>query len=111
MKRNSSIFSKITTFIFWIILIIICIKVYSVYKSLYFNGFTKGEYIQGNTEFTRDNIIKYGKDRSYKMYSKDYTDAMFYKEIDVKPNTAYKVSCSQSKIKLLLFISGTFFKM
>ena len=93
MKRNSSIFSKITTFIFWIILIIICIKVYSVYKSLYFNGFTKVEYIQGNTEFTRDNIIKYGKDRSYKMYSKDYTDAMFYKEIDVKPNTAYKVSC------------------
>ena len=65
MKRNSSIFSKITTFIFWIILIIICIKVYSVYKSLYFNGFTKGEYIQGNTEFTRDNIIKYGKDNGY----------------------------------------------
>ena len=30
---------------------------------------------------------------SYRIINKEYTDAMFYKNIKVKPNTSYKVTC------------------
>lgn len=93
MKRGSSVVSKAFSLILWIVLIVVCIKAFYMYKTLYFNGFTKGEYISDITEFTRDNQIKYGEERSFKMHSEDFNDAMFYKEIDVKPNTVYRVSC------------------
>ena len=93
MNRESSLISKIISLILWAILVFICIKMFSMYKNLYFNGFTKGEFISNITEFTRDNKIKYGEERSFKMYSHDFNDSMFYKEIEVKPNTVYKVSC------------------
>lgn len=91
MKRRKT--SNIFSIIFYIIIICICIKLFNVYKTLYFNGFVKGEYTSGLTEFTRDNEVKYGENRSYKMYSQKFNDAMFYKEIEVSPNTVYKVSC------------------
>ena len=93
MKKQRSTISNIISIILWTVLIYMCIRTYDTYKSLYFNGFIKGEQEQGITEFIRDNEIKYGKTRSFKMESKIFNDAMFYKEISVKPNTSYKISC------------------
>lgn len=47
----------------------------------------------GVSKFTRDKEIKYSDDNSYKIESKDYNDALFYKEVKVKPNTPYRVKC------------------
>ena len=93
MKKEKTIISKIFSLIFYIVVICLCVKMFNTYKTLYFNGFTKGEYTPGISEFTRDKDIKYSNERSYKIYSKDFNDAMFYKEVEVKPNTVYKVSC------------------
>jgi len=66
---------------------------YGLYKERYFNGFIKAENISGASIFTRDNKVKNGYPYSYKIESKDFNDAVFYKEIKVKPNTPYKVKC------------------
>jgi hypothetical protein len=47
----------------------------------------------GLSKFTRDKKVKYSDDNSYKIESKDYNDALFYKEVKVKPNTPYRVKC------------------
>ena len=93
MKKRGKIFTKIFSLILWGILIYLCIRAFNTYKTYYFNGFVKGEFETGLTEFIRDKDVKYGEERSYKMYSKDFNDSLFYKEIDVKPNTVYKISC------------------
>lgn len=93
MRKERSVFSKFISLLLWIVLIAFCVKAFSMYKTLYFNGFTKAEYVGGITKFSRDNKVKYDKERSFKMDSADFNDAMFYKEIDVKPHTVYRVSC------------------
>lgn len=85
---------KIADIIFTIIALAILIKLYGVYKSYYYNGFVKAVYKSGITEFTRDKKVTYSDyNYSYKIYSKDFNDAIFYKSIEVKPNTPYKLSC------------------
>lgn len=91
MKKNT--ISKITNIIFIIVVLVIFSKLYGIYKTYNFNGFTKAEYNLGVTKFTRDNSIKYAYDYSYKLESKDFNDAIFYKTINVKPNTPYKLTC------------------
>lgn len=83
-KRN------IVSNIFTIIIIIIAIIIYRKYD---FNFFTKGIQETGRTAFSRDSKIKYSEDKSYKIENKIENDAMFYREISVKPNTPYKVTC------------------
>lgn len=90
---KKKIIVKILDTIFFIMLIIIICKIYGIYKIYNFNGFTKAEVERGTTNFLRDKEIKYSYDYSYKIESKNYNDAMFYKEIAVKPNTPYKLSC------------------
>ena len=92
-KKKTSIGSKISSLIFFIIVIAILLKLYSVYKEYYFNGFTKVITEADKTSFSRDKDVKYSKESSYKIESNDFNDAMFYKEINVKPNTPYKLSC------------------
>lgn len=92
MAKKSKI-SRISNIIFTIILLIVLYKVYGIYKSYTFGGFTKAEYNQGITKFSRDSEITYSYDYSYKLESNDFNDAMFYKEITIKPNTSYKLSC------------------
>lgn len=91
MKKN--IDSKIANIIFTIIVLVILYKLFGVYKTYYYNEFTKAEYNLGVTKFTRDNDVKYSYDYSYKLESKDFNDAIFYKKINVKPNTPYKLTC------------------
>lgn len=47
----------------------------------------------GLSKFTRDFDVKYSTSNSYKISSENQNNAAFYKEIEVQPNTVYKVSC------------------
>lgn len=83
---------KILSTLFSIILIIILINVFKVYKSVNFNEFDKSEYYQYNSEFLRDSKVKCSNTDSYKIVSNNFNDAMFYKTIEVTPNTVYKAT-------------------
>ena len=76
--------------IFLVILIIITII---LYRKLDFNFYSKGISQTGKTTFSRDKKETTDKKRSYKIENKDFNDAMFYKKINVKQYTPYKVSC------------------
>ncbi len=58
-----------------------------------FNDFEKGIREKGLTTFSRDSETKYSNMRSYKMENLEYTDSIFSKNIEVKPNTPYRVTC------------------
>lgn len=73
-----------------VLLIAIGVMVYSKYN---YYDYLKGVREGGKTSFTRDSEIKYSDSDSYKIENTDYNDAMFYKTIDVTPNTVYKVTC------------------
>lgn len=77
-----------------IIIIIILIGVARyIYCKYNFYDYEKGVREEGKSFFTRDSNVKYSNKHSYKIENKDYNDAMFYKNIEVTPNTAYRVTC------------------
>lgn len=76
-----------------IFIIVILIVGYKIYKKYNFNEFTKAEHVLHTSKFERDSTIKSSEYDSYKIISQDYNDAMFYKTINVVPNTSYKVTC------------------
>lgn len=90
---KKSVGSKISNIIFTIIVIFVIYKLLGLYKVYYFNDFTKAEQTLGITKFTRDNKIKYSDNYSYKIESDQFNDAIFYKKINVKKNTPYKLTC------------------
>lgn len=79
--------------IMMIIMIIVIIILFNIFKSHYFNGFTKAEITVGISEFRRDNSVKYSNMDSYKIVSPSLNDAAFYKEIQVEPHTPYRLTC------------------
>ena len=91
MKKKTT--SKIINIILFIIILFVFYKIFETYKTYSFGGFTKAENVLGITKFTRDNSVKYKYDYSYKLESNNYNDAIFYKTINVKPNTPYKLTC------------------
>jgi len=91
LKKNT--ISKILNIIFIIIVLLIFYKLFEIYKTYTFGEFTKAENVLGITKFTRDNSVSYKYDYSYKLESNSYNDAIFYKTINVKPNTPYKLTC------------------
>ena len=90
---KKSIATKIFNTIFWIILIVVIYKLYGIYKTYSYSNFIKAESNIGITNFTRDNEETYEYDYSYKVESKQFNDAIFYKKVKVKPNKPYKVTC------------------
>ena len=86
---------KITlkTIIYFAIIIILIWVASNIYSKYNFYDYIKGVREEGKTSFTRDSNVVYSDSDSYKIENRDYNDAMFYKEIEVLPNTAYKVSC------------------
>jgi len=88
---------KIFSWIVLIILLICMFFAYEFYKERNFNEFSRGEFKVGSSTFTRDNEIKITDYRSYKIESKDFNDAVFYKTVTVKPNTVYKIT---AKVKV-----------
>lgn len=81
---------NVISIIILIIAIIIGGVVYSKYN---YNDYIKSVREKGKTSFSRDDDIKYSKTKSYKIENKEYNDAMFYKTIQVKPNTPYRITC------------------
>lgn len=91
MQEKGSILAKMFS-LFLIIVTIICLyNLYNLYKQNYFNDFIKAEHITGKSSFIREKVES--NQYSYKITSSDYNDAIFYKTIEVSPNTAYKISC------------------
>ena len=84
---------NLKTIIYFAIIIILIWVASNVYSKYNFYDYIKGVREEGKTSFTRDSKVVYSDMDSYKIENKDYNDAMFYKEIEVVPNTAYKVSC------------------
>lgn len=76
-----------------IILIITLVIGGSVYSKYNYNDFTKSVREKGKTSFSRDSNIKYSDSKSYKVKNTEYNDAMFYKNVEVEPNTPYRVTC------------------
>ena len=77
----------------WVIIIILLFFAYKFYQKNNFNDYTKAEYKAGISKFERDSENKYSKYNSYKITNTDYNDAMFFKKINVNPNTSYKITC------------------
>ena len=84
MKQN--IFSKI-------FIILVIIVAFVAYRKYDYNFYSKGITDSGKTVFSRDSKVTTNNKRSYKIENKDYSDAMFFKEIEVKKYTPYKISC------------------
>ena len=91
MKNSGKVSLK--TIIYFAIIIIIILIGKSIYSKYNFYDYIKGVREKGKTSFTRDSDIVYSDMDSYKIENKDYNDAMFYKEVKVNPNTAYRVTC------------------
>lgn len=84
---------SLKTIIYFIVIMIIILIGKSIYSKYNFYDYIKGVREEGKTSFTRDSDVVYSDMYSYKIENKDYNDAMFYKEIKVEPNTAYRVTC------------------
>lgn len=76
-----------------LIIIALLFILYKVYKYNNFTEYIRAEFNSGISNFSRDSKVKYLKNDSYKIENTDFNDAMFFKTINVVPNTSYKVSC------------------
>lgn len=92
MQKKKS-FNLIKNIISIVVFVILIYMAYTIYQKYNFNDYIKAEYNMGLSNFERDNEVKYGNINSYKIENTNYNDAMFYKTINVTPNTPYKVTC------------------
>lgn len=84
---------SLKTVIYFVALIIIVVIAENIYSKYNYNDYVKGVREAGKTSFTRDSDVVYSGMDSYKIENRFYNDAMFYKKINVEPNTAYRVTC------------------
>ncbi len=85
---------KVISRIFSLIILIglITALVY-IYNKYYFNDFIKANENKGETSYYRDGSQKYNGKKSYCIENKDYNDALFFKKINVKKDTPYRITC------------------
>ena len=89
---------KILNVLYWLLILVLIGVAVFVYRTKYFNDYIK---IMKNpvSSFSRvtdmpEELLYEGYDAlSYKIVSDDYSNALFYKTIETKVNTPYKVSC------------------
>lgn len=93
MNKERTTSGKITYFITLIILVTLLYFAYQYYQTNNFNDFVRSESNLYTSTFKRDEENKYSSQRSYKIESTQYNDAMFYKTIKVEKNKPYKVTC------------------
>ena len=93
MKKNINAKAFIMNFIVFIILMFAVYLAYKFYQNNNFNEFIRSEAKLNTSEFKRDDEVKYSDISSYRITSNEFNDAMFSKEIQVKKNTPYKVTC------------------
>lgn len=91
--RNKKGHITIGSILIFIILVAILVFLFNIYKHNTFYEFEKAITKEVKTNFTRDSKVKYSKANSYKIESVEYNDAVFYKEIEVEPNTPYRITC------------------
>lgn len=91
--KKRTLFGNIAYTITLIFLIVMLYFAYQYYQTNNFNDFVRSEKNLYTSEFKRDSEIKYNNQRSYKISSAEYNDAMFYKNIKVEKNTPYRVRC------------------
>ena len=93
MKKKHNISRLLSSIILLSVIGLLIYYIYVKVKPNYFEDFTRAEYTYGLSSFSRDDEITYGKNSSFRIKSDSFNDAMYYKEIDVIPNTPYKLSC------------------
>ena len=91
--RNQKGAITVGSIILIIILIIGLLFLFSMYRKNYFSGFEKAISVENATKFSRDSREKYSDNSSYKIENYNYNDAAFYKEIEVEPDTPYRITC------------------
>lgn len=92
-KQQKNIYGKIANIIVYLVLFCCLYFAYEFYQTNNFNEFVRTESNLYTSKFLRDNDTKYSKQRSYKIQSEEFNDAMFCKTINVKKNSSYKVTC------------------
>lgn len=92
-NQGKKLFKIIRNLIFWTILIMTLYFAYEFYETNNFNGYTKSIEKSDLTEFKRDDKTKYSENRSYRILSSDFNDAMIAKKVKVTKNKSYKVKC------------------
>lgn len=90
IQDKKNLISNVIFVIFIIGIVSIACILFEKYN---YNNYQKSEYYAHKTSFLRDSKIKYNKSKSYKISSKDYNDAIFYKTIKTEKNTPYKITC------------------
>lgn len=98
MQKGKNILKKIISWLLLILAIFALYKTFNIYKQKDYNNFVRAERNVYTSEFTRDKSVKYNDYASYKIQSNTFNDAMFYKTVQVEPNTPYKITC---KVKTL----------
>lgn len=89
----NKLFKFLSTLLFITIIGVGIYFIYDYFMTNNFNDYTRSALIQNSSEFTRDKNIQYSSERSFKIYSPEYNDAMISKEISVKKNTPYRLTC------------------
>ena len=91
--RGKSAKALVINIITFIILCIALYLAYQFYQTNNFNDFIRSEAQLHASEFKKDTEVKYSDVNSYKITSTEFNDAMFSKEVQVEPNTPYRVTC------------------
>ncbi|MCL2383076.1 MAG: hypothetical protein FWC79_02725 [Oscillospiraceae bacterium] len=93
MKKTARIISRISSIIIIVLTLVAMIAVYEIYKTNDFNQFIRAEYHLGVSRFVRDREVTTGNGhRSYRIKSEEFNNAVFYRAVQVRPNTIYRVS-------------------
>ena len=93
MRNSNNAKACIINIFTFIILMLAIYLAYQFYQSNNFNGLIRSEVNLGMSVFKRDKKVKYSDINSYRITSNEFNDAMFSKEVQVKKNTPYKVTC------------------
>ena len=93
MRKTKHLKTFIINIITFTILICALYFAYQFYQTNNFNEFVRSEKNLNTSEFKRDSEITYSDMNSYKITSNEFNDAMFSKEVQVKKNTPYRVTC------------------
>ena len=88
--RKGKLIKNIILLIILFIFIAVFVSIYSKYN---FNYYMKSVREPHLTMFERDKEVKYSDTNSYKLTNENYNDAMFFQEVQVTPNTPYRVTC------------------
>ena len=88
-----SFFKFVKNILFFAIVIGLIYFGYEFFQNNNFIDYTKSISKKDITEFKRDNNVKYSDERSFKIISSEFNDAMISKKISLNKNKSYKVSC------------------